>query len=69
MYVINQFLSFKENKVDLAKLALDFSCSLDDIHTTLVSTSRLDYMMANVDVVLNGLDVNQRNVQNIIREK
>ena len=55
--------------MDLAKLALDFSCSLDDIHTTLVSTSRLDYMKANIDVVLNGLGVNQRNVQNVIREK
>ena len=63
------FVLFQEQKVDLARLALDFSCALDGINTTLVSASRLDYMKANLDVVVNGLKPYERNIQNYIRER
>ena len=55
--------------MNLARLALNFSCSHTDIHTTLVSASKMEFMKMNVDVVVNGLTPQERDVSNEIRER
>ncbi|XP_066911247.1 uncharacterized protein [Clytia hemisphaerica] len=59
----------KSNSVPAAKLALDFSCSHPDVHTTLVSASRMDYMKSNLHVILNGVTDHEKKVQQEMRTK
>jgi len=59
----------QDNSVNIAKLALHFSCNHDDIQTTLVSASKMEYMVMNLEVIAAGLTKHEQHVSKEIRER
>ena len=63
------FLYFKEQGVDISKVALHFTLEMEDIPTTLVSTASIQNLQKNIDAVNAKLTDKEGNCLQFIRNK
>jgi L-galactose dehydrogenase len=61
--------SYKENDVELAKLAVWHSLQCTDIDTHLVGMQNSRELSINIDVVYNGINEKERELLDQIKEK
>lgn len=67
IYCINFY--FKEQGVDISKLALHFTMEMEDFPTTLVSTASIQNLQKNIDAVNAKLTDKEGNCLQFIRNK